>query len=81
MLLHVANQVRALLLITGRLDEALRKAAEAASVHEQLCGATHRWTKGAADVLVKVLIALGRVSEASQTQVHHELERPVAQTS
>jgi tetratricopeptide (TPR) repeat protein len=70
-----------LLLLTRRLEEALREASEATAVHEQLCDAKHRWTKGAAEVLVKVLIALGRSEEADQRRLRHGLDHPAAQTN
>jgi tetratricopeptide (TPR) repeat protein len=67
-----------LLLATGRLDEALQEASAAVSIHEQLCGPAHKWTRGAAEVLIKIQTALGRGGEAAQIRLHHGLDRPEA---
>lgn len=70
-----------LLLLTNRLDEAHQQAAQAVAIHQQTFDAKHRWTQGAAQVLARILEALGRGAEAAQVCARHALDLPQARAS
>ena len=62
---RVDRNLAVLLVPTGRAEEALRTAEQALSVHEEMLGQSHHWTRDSANVCADSLASLDRRDEAA----------------
>jgi tetratricopeptide (TPR) repeat protein len=69
---RVDRNLAVLLVATGRAEEALRTAEQALSVHEEMLGRSHHWTRDSANVYAESLATVDRRDEAAALRSTYE---------